>query len=96
MDALNVYRDKLERAIEKYPAVDKVLVDLEKKTNVKKVYIAYGGYTLSCRRTLFFAATCRRVMLLSPCACFAFACHSKTFALAPFLYLDPTVACPIF
>jgi hypothetical protein len=46
MDALSVCRDKLKRTIEKYPTVDKVLVELEKKTNVNKVYIAHGGYTI--------------------------------------------------
>jgi hypothetical protein len=44
MDVLMAYRDKLERAIEKYPCINNALVDLEKKTNVKKVYIAYGMY----------------------------------------------------
>jgi len=46
MDIIMSYRDKLERAIEKYPCINNTLIDLEKKTNVKKVYIAYGVYIL--------------------------------------------------
>ena len=47
MDILMSYRDKLERAIEKYPCINNTLVDLEKKSNVKKVYIAYGEYLVT-------------------------------------------------
>ena len=42
MEYINKYGAKLERAIESYPCVDAKLKDLEKKTNVKKIYIVYG------------------------------------------------------
>jgi hypothetical protein len=44
METLNAYGDKINRAIVKYPTIDGYLVQLEKKTNVKKVYIVYGEY----------------------------------------------------
>ena len=43
METLNVYKERLDRAIEKYPIVNNLLIDLEKKTNVQKMYIAYGN-----------------------------------------------------
>ena len=42
MDILKPYLTKLEQAIERYPAVNSGLTNLEQKANVKKVYIASG------------------------------------------------------
>jgi receptor expression-enhancing protein 5/6 len=42
MDTIKTYVEKLNAAIEQYPAVNNVLLDLEKKTNVKKIFIVYG------------------------------------------------------
>ena len=47
METLNVYKERLDRAIEKYPIVNNLLIDLEKKTNVQKMYIAYGKLTVT-------------------------------------------------
>ncbi len=33
---------KLEAYVAKYPAVDQLLVSLEQKTKVKKIYLLYG------------------------------------------------------
>ena len=44
METLNAYGDKLNRVIVKYPTIDGYLVQLEKKTNVKKIYMIYGEY----------------------------------------------------
>ena len=44
MEAITAYRDKLEKAIEKFPVVNGHLNEIEKKTKVKKIYIAYGKY----------------------------------------------------
>ena len=42
METFKTYVEKLNSAIEQYPAVNNVLLDLEKKTGVKKLYIVYG------------------------------------------------------
>ena len=41
-----MYRDKVERALEKYPCINGPLAEIEKKTNVKKIYLAYGNCKL--------------------------------------------------
>ena len=46
MEAITAYRDKLEKAIEKFPVVNGHLNEIEKKTKVKKNYIAYGVVAL--------------------------------------------------
>ena len=38
-------REKLEKTILSYPSIDNALSFLEKKTQVKKVYILYGIIT---------------------------------------------------
>ena len=35
---------KLESYVAKYPAIDQLLVSLEQKTKVKKIYLLYGKY----------------------------------------------------
>ncbi len=42
MDYLQPYLSKLEKSIEAFPLIDQNLTQLQKKTNVKKVYIAAG------------------------------------------------------
>lgn len=42
MDYLQPYLSKLEKSIEAFPLIDQNLTELQKKTNVKKVYIAAG------------------------------------------------------
>jgi len=42
MDYLLPYLTKLEKSIESLPLIDQNLTELQKKTNVKKVYIAAG------------------------------------------------------
>ncbi len=36
---------KLEKSLANYPAIDNFLVNLEKKTQVKKIYLIYGTKT---------------------------------------------------
>ena len=40
-------REKMERSLLSYPAIDSLLTTLEKKTQVKKIYLLYGEYQMS-------------------------------------------------
>ena len=42
MEYLNNYLARLEQVIQKYPPINCALAELEKKSNVKKVYLAAG------------------------------------------------------
>ncbi len=44
METINAYGDKINRIIVKYPTIDGYLVQLEKKSNVKKIYMVYGEF----------------------------------------------------
>lgn len=53
MDYLQPYLSKLEKSIEAFPLIDQNLTELQKKTNVKKVYIAAGVISVAVLWLMF-------------------------------------------
>jgi hypothetical protein len=69
METLNMYRDKLERALEKYPCINGPLAEIEKKTNVKKIYLAYGNR--------FVIYECR-IVTSTNYSCCSYCCNTRS------------------
>ena len=81
MDFLNFYKDKLERTLERYPCLSGPLTQLEKKTNVKKVYLAAGFIGLLTLWLMFgYGAQllCNFIGFVYPAYCSVKAIESKS------------------
>jgi len=80
MELVNTYLAKLDDAIQRYPTINGVFVDLEKRTQVKKVYLAAGVVSLLVLWLMFgFGAQllCNGIGFVYPAYCSVKAIESK-------------------